>query len=250
MIYIRKSTAPVELEKLKKEAEEQGLSDKEAYDTLRNPLKSQVRESLMCEQGHLCAYCMRRIPDERILDEDKDLSDVYIEHWQARGAERESGENKGLDYKNMLAVCSGNEKAPEARGKHKKRFFTCDKKRDMKPLKINPLDMRTLKTLYYLSDGTMKSTDEEIDNDINIKLNLNCNTDAVTLRENRKAVLDAVQADILVQDGDFYKNCLEQLYMWENESDPKTPYSGIAIWWLREQIKGAEGEKEEWHDLV
>ena len=48
MIFIKKSPAPEELEKLKKEAEEQGLSDKEAYDTLRNPLKSQVRESKSC----------------------------------------------------------------------------------------------------------------------------------------------------------------------------------------------------------
>lgn len=93
---------------------------------------------------HLCAYCMRRIPDKRISDEDKDLSDVYIEHWQTRG-------------------------------KHKKRFFTCDKKGEMRPLKINPLDMRTLETIYYFSDGTMKSTDKKIDNDINIKLNLKCN---------------------------------------------------------------------------
>ncbi len=130
MIFIEKQPAPPALEKLKKEAEEKGLSDKEGYDTLGNPLKSQVREALMCEQGHLCAYCMRRIPDERILEEDTDLSDVYIEHWQARSFERQTGENKGLDYRNMLAVCSGNEKATGAAGKRKRRFFTCDKKRE------------------------------------------------------------------------------------------------------------------------
>lgn len=49
------------------------------------------------------------------LEEDVDLSDVYIEHWQARSAVGDTTENKGLDYRNMLAVCSGNEKAPEAR---------------------------------------------------------------------------------------------------------------------------------------
>ena len=72
MILIHKSPAPPALEALKKEAEKQGLSDKEGYDLLRNPLKKQVREALMQEQGHLCAYCMRRIPDERILQEDTD----------------------------------------------------------------------------------------------------------------------------------------------------------------------------------
>ena len=47
MIFIKKTPAPEELEKLKKEAEEQGLSDKEGYDTLGNPLRSQVRENTL-----------------------------------------------------------------------------------------------------------------------------------------------------------------------------------------------------------
>jgi len=237
MIFIRKNSAPPELEKLKKEAEEQGLSDTEGYDKLRNPLKDRVREALMHEQGHLCAYCMRQIPDERIKKEDVDLSKVYIEHWIARRRERNQGENKGLDYYNMLAVCSGNEKAPEARGKRKKRFFTCDKKRDNRPLKVNPLVMETLETIYYTSDGVIKSSDGEINDNLNITLNLNCNTEAVTLTKNRKAVLDAVQEDLNKQEGDFLQNCIEQLHIWESESDPKTPYSGIAIWWLKKQIK-------------
>ena len=29
---------------------------------------------------------------------------------------------------------------------------------------------------------------------------------------------------------------MDQLHIWENETDTKTPYIGIAIWWLREQI--------------
>ena len=236
MILIKKSPAPPELETLKKQAEEQGLSDKEGYDKLGNPLKNQVRKALMHEQGHLCAYCMRRIPDERISEKDADLSDVYIEHWQARSAERKPGANKGLDYNNMLAVCSGNEKAPEAQGKRKKRYFTCDKKRGDAPLKINPLDTETLETIYYLADGTIKSTDKDIDADINVRLNLNCDTEAVTLLKNRKAVLDEIQTDLLSQEGDILQNCIEQLHIWESEPDPKTPYIGIAIWWLQEQI--------------
>ena len=237
MILIEKNSAPPELEMLKKEAEEQGLSDKEAYERLRNPLKNQVREALMREQGHLCAYCMRRIPDERINKEDVDLSNVYIEHWQARSSERKRGENKGLDYNNMLAVCSGNEKAPEATGKHKRRFFTCDKKRENAVLKINPLEAESIESIYYSSDGIIKSFNSDIDNDLNVRLNLNCNTEAVTLPRNRKAVLDAVQADLISRDGDFRENCIEQLHIWESERDPKTPYIGIAIWWLKEQIK-------------
>ena len=241
MILIKKMQSPPELETLKRKAEELGLSDDEGYKSLRNPLKEQVRKALMEEQGHLCAYCMRRIPDERILEEDEHLSNVYIEHWQARGAENKSGENKGLDYKNFLAVCSGNEKAPGA-GKHKRRFFTCDKKRENAPLKINPLDAKTLENIYYSSEGIMKSTDPEIDYDINTHLNLNCSTEAVTLPENRKRVLDTLQEDIINQGGDLKQNCIDQLHMWENEEDPKTPYSGIVIWWLKDQIAQMESQ--------
>ncbi len=119
---------------------------------------------------------MRRIPDERISDCDNDLSSVYIEHWQAISADESNGDNKSLDYGNMLAVCSGNEKAPGATGRHKRRHFTCDKKRGNAELKINPLKLSTLQTLYYTEDGRIKSDDDVINNDIDIKLNLNCET--------------------------------------------------------------------------
>lgn len=42
-------------------------------------------------------------------------------------------------------------------------------------------------------------------------------------------MLDAVQADILFQDGDFYENCLEQLHMRENEANLKTPYTEMQF---------------------
>jgi hypothetical protein len=82
----------------------------------------------------------------------------------------------------------------------------------------------------------MWSDDVDINNDINISLNLNCSSEAVSLPQNRKAVLDTVQADIFSQDGDLIENCRAQLRFWESEGDPKTPYIGIAIWWLKEMI--------------
>lgn len=87
------------------------------------------------------------------------------------------------------------------------------------------------------SDGRIKSTDKVIEEDINVRLNLNCDTEAVTLPQNRKAVLDTIQADLVGQDGDWYQKCKEQLDIWENEDDPKTPYIGIVIWWLKDQIR-------------
>lgn len=241
MIFIEKSPAPPKLETLRKQAEAQNLSDKEGYAKLENPLKDQVKEALMREQGHLCAYCMRILPDERIKPEDTDLKDVYIEHWQARSAENHTGINMGLYYGNMLAVCSGDEKAPDAVGRRKKRCLTCDKKRENAKLKINPLDAATLELVYYTEDGQICSNDPDIDKDLNVHLNLNCCVDAVLLPKNRKAVLDEVQKNLAEQEGDYLQNCIEQLHMWEGETDPKTPYIGIAIWWLKDQINSLLG---------
>ena len=236
MILIKKFAAPIELNELKQQAEAANLSDSEGYDTLRNPLKNEVRNLLMQEQGHLCAYCMRRIPDERISKDNPNIKDTYIEHWQARSFQHNPSDNKGLDYNNMLVVCSGNETVTMSSGKRKRRYLTCDRRRGDRALKINPLDEDTLNTIYYESDGTVRSTDKDIEADISDKLNLNCNAEAVTLPQNRKAVLDAIQKDLAEKDGDFVKNCREQLAIWENETDYKTPYIGIAIWWLRKQI--------------
>ncbi len=236
MIFIKKLAAPPELEELKRSAEAKCLTENEAYNALRNPLKQRVRDLLAKEQGHLCAYCMRRIPDERISENDVSLADVYIEHWQARSLQNDDGCNKSLDYNNMLAVCSGNEKVKERAGRHKKRFLTCDKKREDKQLKVNPLDAVTMATIFYSAEGIIKSSDSEIEEDLNIRLNLNCNEEAVTLPKNRKAALDVVQEQLANMKGNYISNCRDLLGIWETEEDPKTPYVGIIIWWLRNEI--------------
>lgn len=106
MLLIQKKEPPAELVKLKDDASHRGLKPKEAYRELHNPLKGQVVAQLMEEQGHLCAYCMRRIPDERVPS--KEIADVSIEHWFARDPESGEDRGQGLDYNNFLAVCSEN----------------------------------------------------------------------------------------------------------------------------------------------
>ncbi len=231
MILIKKMPPPLELEELKKEAEKQKLSDTEGYNKLRNPLKKQVREALMQEQGHLCAYCMCRIPDEQILENDQNVSRVCIEHWQARSQKNVTGENKGLDYNNMLAVCSGNVNM------RKKRYYTCDRKRGDRPLTVNPLVAATLETIFYHEDGRIESRDEAINRDLQETLNLNCCDGGMTLPTNRKKALDSMQEELYKLGGDFYENCQEQLAFWTEEADPKTPYVGIIISWLKESLK-------------
>jgi len=78
---------------------------------------------------------MRKIPDERELPED--TPNVSIEHIIPRNPIEFIDVNQGLDYNNMVAVCSGNR---GKKGTRKRRDLTCDAKRDNKDLTINPLD--------------------------------------------------------------------------------------------------------------
>ena len=62
MIAIQKKSEPEGLAQLRQKAIDEELSPKEAYALLRNPLKEQVRDRPVEEQGKICAYCMCRIP--------------------------------------------------------------------------------------------------------------------------------------------------------------------------------------------
>ena len=237
MIKISKSQSPKALEDLRISAVEKGLNAGEAYNTLQNPLKSEVKELLMREQGHLCAYCMRRIPDERKLPEG--VPNVIIEHWTPRNPLSFDGVAGALDYTNMLAVCSGNQ--GDRTSKRKSRL-TCDAKRDNRLLKVNPLDQSTLDTIYYEVSGKIKSSDIKIDNDLDVILNLNCQVDTVRLPESRKQAVAAIEENIaMLDDEEILTYSKRILANFENETDPKTPYIGIIIWWLKDFIKSMEG---------
>ena len=77
MIAIKKEAEPADLKELRKEAANRGLSPKEAYQTLVDPLKRKVRKSLVREQGQLCAYCMCRIPRTDVAPR---IAPIIIEH--------------------------------------------------------------------------------------------------------------------------------------------------------------------------
>lgn len=234
MIKINKLSAPDGLKELYDKCKEEKLSPDESYKKLGNPLKQKVIDNLMAEQGHICAYCMRRIPDERELPDD--TPDVSIEHIIPRNPIKFIDVNQGLDYNNMVAVCSGNRGKKKTR---KPRDLTCDAKRGRKDITINPLDSDKIALIKYREDGSIFSDDTAINDDLDISLNLNCSSDLVKLPETRKNVLTEFQSALFSMSSmDTIKNnCERYLDLYLNESDPKTPYSGIIIWWLQEYIK-------------
>lgn len=240
MIEIKKFPPPPELVELQQEAVSKELTANEAYGKLSGNLKKQVINQLVQEQGYICAYCMRRIPDER--DEKRNFSEpleVKIEHWNAR-SDLTCGAYGALDYYNMLAVCSGNQNGP-ARGKSK---LTCDAKRGNRTLTVNPLDASTLTTISYTEDGIIQSSDNIIDDDLNVGLNLNCTKDAVLLPTERKRVLDEIQAEVMseLEEGGTLEEICTRLYRELSAiADQKPPYIGISLWWLKDTVDSLTG---------
>ena len=234
MIPIKKKASPAILLEKQRIARERGLNSNDAYEQLNHEDKTAILKSLMEEQGHLCAYCTRRIPDERELPDD--IDPVTIEHWFPRNPPTHEEKGQGLDYKNMLAVCSGNRGRKHTR---KPRDLTCDaKRRDTYPqLTLNPCDPATLASIQYRENGEMFSNDPAVQDDITVKLNLNCISEAVQLPESRRKVLEAMQSELPMDDEEETKEyCISVLEMFEQETDPKSEYSGILIWGLKDYI--------------
>jgi len=182
-----------------------------SYEQMDKEIKEELLEKLLKEQGHICAYCMRRIPENRTLP--IGVAPVTIEHWFPRNPESKEDVGQGLNYRNMFAVCSGNRGCGN-RGCGNKEGLTCDARRGNAPIKVNPCDVDTLRGITYTSSGRIQSSDPEINEDINERLNLN--SESISLPENRKQVLQALINDLRKKCGSgdislYCKRKLEQI---------------------------------------
>ena len=222
MIAIKKGREP---DKLLWYRQQTGAS----YEQMDQKIKEDLLTKLLEEQGHICAYCMRRIPEKRHLP--AGVASVTIEHWYPRNPENDEDVGQGLNYRNMFAVCSGN------RGCGNKEGMTCDAYRGNRTIKVNPCDKDTLSGITYTSEGRIQSSDPDIDEDINKKLNLNC--EGISLPENRKQVLQALIDDVKRKcgTGDISLYCQRKLVQLRSSGDPKMPFVGILIWWLEKHIQ-------------
>lgn len=216
MIEIKKGREPRELIEYRK-------SKFASYDDMPHQVKEVVLDALMQEQGHLCAYCMKRIPQT------KGNPPVSIEHWEAQS----SHPDKELDYRNMLAVCSGN------RGCGCHDDLTCDAKRGNIPLTVNPTIPSTLIGIKYNSDGRISSTNEAVNHDLNDVLNLNSN---VYLVPARKGALERLIQHVnkTYSGGDFLQHCTKIRDKILSVRDKKYEFLGILLWWLEKRIKRSE----------
>lgn len=141
------------------------------YDNL--PTKD-TRESLITEQGYICCYCMRRIPESGSTPGSK------IEHFLCQKKHM----SEELNYSNLLLACLGGEGSP-------KKLQTCDSSKGDIDFTISPSSTaRNIETLIkYSANGEIYSDDEVLNTELESVLNLNMKQ----LKDNRRIVYEEVQ---------------------------------------------------------
>lgn len=145
------------------------------YGGLPSDTKSAMREALVREQHGLCCFCMQRI-EPTVSPELR----VKIAHWMPQAID----ESRDLQWQNLFAACAGNEGAPF---EHQH----CDTRQGNDPLTINPLEASHVASLTYSSLGAIRSSRDELQKDIDERLNLN---NAALCARRREAVIAMTNA--------------------------------------------------------
>jgi uncharacterized protein (TIGR02646 family) len=181
--------------------------------------RKNILKDLLEEQGYICAYCMSSINE----------NSASIEHIVGQKYSHtnitKTGKHLDTDYNNILAVCNGNFCAD----------LHCDKSRakfqSTQPLlSISPLKNLQMQNISFTKSGKIKYNidDNDIENDLNVVLNLNCKT----LIENRGRVKTAVRNNLIRKH--FNKDyAIKQLEYWKNSNEP---YPQVAVEELRKHI--------------
>lgn len=191
------------------------------------PCRDDIRKALLREQGHLCAYCMRRIYD--------DPDTTKIEHWYPRAllktADGQPDYKAHLRYQNMLGVCEGHS-GGEAE--------TCDTKKKDIPITVDPRKKEHIEKIAYRigrNSVDIRSDDEEIHSDLTERLNLNANTLPLNRYRVYKVLLDELTR---ARKGGWSVAMLEQKrrqYQSRNAQGQLREYAGFLLWWLDREIR-------------
>jgi uncharacterized protein (TIGR02646 family) len=179
------------------------------------PVKNDIREQTLREQGATCAYCMQRIY----------LGKMKVEHWKPQriAALR-------LSYKNLLGCCMGN----EGEGPNDQ---TCDTKKADSLLKYSPAEAEHMTSTRcdYSGDGKISSKDTEFDLQLNQVLNLNY----TKLVKYRSAAIDSVRQKLHQKEGTCSKNDIRKLIesvSTVNDRSAHKPFYGTMINYLQKKL--------------
>lgn len=194
------------------------------YESLRGESKRKLLEALLAEQGHLCAYCIRRIGT--------DGQPATIEHLIPQHPTDSAANGElSLAYHNLVAVCDGRGGA------------TCDKRRGNASMTVDPTKRHTLDSIYYHRDGRIDATDESIQHDIQTTLGLNnsrtnlCANRFESMRAIEKVVTSTFRRRGIENNRSAKKSvCLKILKQFESQTNMKDEYLGAKLFVARKLV--------------
>jgi uncharacterized protein (TIGR02646 family) len=185
--------------------------------------KDGLRVALARDQRSLCCYCMTRI----------EATGTAMKIAHHRSQRRYPGEQ--LSYRNLLGACNGGEGQP-------KHLQHCDTRQGDRDVKFNPADATSSVELRvrYRSDGTIASSDQEFDAQLNEVLNLNL----PLLRNRRKAVIDSVTKWLRTFRNDHHRGpdsatLRRERARWDPSTGSLDAYAPVAVWWLDQRLAGS-----------
>ena len=220
---ITKNKEPKSLTAYRSTIPRKNLKDSNIYEDFPKKTKEQcknsepdnLRKQLLQEQGYICCYCMSRI----------DCDNSKIEHFKPQTKNREFQ----IDYQNLFIACIGGEGF-----KSKKQY--CDTKKGENQLDYINLLSLIEQNIYYAKGAKnicIKSTDKNIDREINNVLNLN----VMVLEENRKEVYDRVMKNLKSR-GYTVSNIKRVLNYYQNKHNEKfEPYCEMIVYFLTKKLK-------------
>jgi uncharacterized protein (TIGR02646 family) len=185
-----------------------------------------LKDSLLAEQGHICAYCMRRVPVGKKDPGNNEYA--RIEHIRSRTDHPEHS----MDYQNLVICCPGYINSSEH----------CDKSKHEKPINLSPFDPNVEESISYSSkDGAIKSSVEAWNDDLNNVLLLN-NT---MLRLNRKGAIDGVRAALERKKWkDAELNAILSAWSSKDKQGMLRPYCGVVTWYIKKAIRRNQSVKQ------
>lgn len=190
------------------------LSGDKQWKKLPRYHKVKVQETLIEEQGYVCAYCNRRIHKGAPEDDDQ----LRIDHIKPKGVYP----TQTFDYYNLVGCCYGDDRTPPPNQKH------CDASKGSLeiPWELFPTNSSCESILMFTSTGEVISSDSTVEHAVNTILNLNCNK-LIKLRKERLEPLleDDIQPDEAKKLIEYYQKM---------DSDGKLkPFCGAIIGYLR-----------------
>ena len=195
------------------------------FDNLPLATKEELRQSLLSEQGHICCYCMKRIPEHT-------SPYMKVEHFKCQAI---FGEMQ-LTYTNLFGACTGNEGQPKIKQ-------TCDTKKGNAELTISPTStLQICETLFkYNAEGEISSINDNAD--VNRQLNEVLNLNMQTLMDNRMEIYLEVQSRYKAESkrtknnkAEMKKYFAQEKKYWEEKAAGKyKPYCSVALYFINKK---------------